>query len=67
MGWTSHDRNDLPHVRFNSAGTEAVNSPSNIYARGASHPLKGTTAHYSDKTWQCLVEGHIPSSSSYEP
>jgi hypothetical protein len=32
------------HVRFSSAGAEVVNSPSNIYARGASHLRKGTTA-----------------------
>jgi hypothetical protein len=32
MGWASPGRNDLPHVRFSSAGIEEVNSPSNIYA-----------------------------------
>jgi hypothetical protein len=48
-----------------SAGIEAVNSPSNIYAREASHLPKGATAHYRDKTRQRLVEGLVPSSSSY--
>jgi hypothetical protein len=65
MGWTSHGRNDLPHVRFNSTDMEVVNSPSNIYARGASPLLKGTTTHCSDKTRHHLVEGLIPSFGSY--
>jgi hypothetical protein len=67
MGWASHGRNDLPHVRFSIAGIEAVNSMSNIYTWGASHLSKGATAHYSDKTRQRLVEGHVPSSGGYGP
>jgi hypothetical protein len=38
MRWTSHGRNNLPHVRFNTTGIEADNSPSNIYARGLHIP-----------------------------
>jgi hypothetical protein len=48
MGWTYHGRNDLPHVRFSSAG---------IYTQGTSHLLKEATVRCSDKTRQRLVEG----------
>jgi hypothetical protein len=60
-------RNDLPHVRFDRASTEAVISPPNILAQEASHAPKDATAYCSDKIRQRLVEDHVPSYGSYEP
>jgi hypothetical protein len=37
-----------------------VNSTLNIHAREASHPPKGTTAYYSDKTGQRLADRPCP-------
>jgi hypothetical protein len=64
MRRASHGINDLPYIRFSSAGIEADNSPLNIYARGALHLPKGATAHCSDKTRQHLAKDPVPSSSS---
>jgi hypothetical protein len=55
-------KNDLLHVRFDSAGTHTVNTLSNIQARGLHIPRRGATAHYSDETRQCLARGLVPSS-----
>jgi hypothetical protein len=67
MGWASHCRNDLPHIRFRSAGIEAINSLSNIYTEGASHLSKGATTHSNDKSKQRQAEGPVPSFGNYGP
>jgi hypothetical protein len=55
MGQVSPSKNDLPDVRFGSAGIHTVNSPPNIQARGLHILQKGTTATsvtIQDNTWQ---------------
>jgi hypothetical protein len=69
LPWDGHLMVEMiyPMKNLVSVGIEAVNSPSNIYARRGSHPPKGAIAHCSDKTRQRLVEGHVPLSGSYGP
>jgi hypothetical protein len=62
MGQASPDINDLLHVKFSSTGTEAVNSPSNIYARGLHIPQKEpppTAATRQDGIWQKALSPHL--------
>jgi hypothetical protein len=67
MGYASPGRNNLLYVSFSSASIEANNSPSNIYARGASPPLKAITTYYNDKTRHRLATGPVASTGSYRP
>jgi hypothetical protein len=60
-------KNDLLHVRLVSVGTNAVNTPTNIKARGFHNPRRGTTVNYSDGTRQRLAEGPIPLYDGYRP
>jgi hypothetical protein len=60
MGQASPSKNDLPDVRFGSAGIHTVNSSPNIQARGLHILQKGATAHFSDSTRQHLAGGPVP-------
>jgi hypothetical protein len=55
------------HVKLANTGTQAVNSPPNIQAWGASHPQNGATTHCSVDMRQHMVGSPVPSSDGYTP
>jgi hypothetical protein len=60
-------KNDLLHVRFDSTGTHAVNTPTNIQVRGRHIARRGATTRYSDETGQRGAGGPVPLSGGYRP
>jgi hypothetical protein len=53
--------------RSGNAGSQTVNTPSKIQARGLRTPRKGTTTHCSDETRQHLTGSPVPTSDDSRP